>query len=97
MSHYFFFPFFIRMFYFFNNCIYLFLAVLGLLGCLGFSLAVEISSSSLAAVCRLLIMVASLADHRLQCAQLSVTVACALSSCCSGVLDRRLNSCGAQA
>ena len=72
--------------------------MLALLCCLGFSLGVEISSYSLAAGLRLLIMVASLvADLRLWCAQLSVIAACGLNSCCSGVLDHRLNSCGVQA
>ena len=49
-----------------NNCIYLFLAVLSLGCCAGFSLVVESGGYSLVAVCGLLILVASLvAEHRL--------------------------------
>ena len=48
------------------NFIYLFLAVLGLRCCGGFSLVAASASYSLVAVCRLLIVVASLvAEHRL--------------------------------
>ena len=47
------------------NFIYLFLAVLGLRCCRGFCLVVASESYSLGAVCRLLIVVASLvAEHR---------------------------------
>ena len=50
-----------------NNFIYwfLFLAVLGLRGCTGFSLAVASGGYSLVVACRLLIAVASLAKYRL--------------------------------
>ena len=61
---------------FFNNLIYLFLAMLG------FSLAAASGVYSLVAVHGLLIVVASLvAEHRLQSAQASVLVVCGLSSC----------------
>ena len=54
------------LFVFLNNYIYLFLAVLGLRCCGGFSLVAASASYSLVAVCRLLIVVASLvAEHRL--------------------------------
>jgi len=52
--------------FFKNNFIYLFLAVLGLLCCTGFSLVAEFRDYSPVAVCRLLIAVASLvAEHGL--------------------------------
>ena len=53
---------FLKLFIYF---IYAFLAVLGLHCCVGFSLFAESGSYSLVAVCRLLIVVASLvAEHR---------------------------------
>ena len=52
--------------FFFKACIYLFLAVLGLHCCAGFSLVAASGSCSLVAVGRHLIVVASLvAEHRL--------------------------------
>ena len=69
------------------NFIYLFLAVLGLRCCMGFSLVAASRGYSLVTVCGLLIVVAflvvehTLSAHGLQC-------------CSSGVLEPRLNSCG---
>ena len=49
-----------------NDCIYVFVAVLGLPCCTGFSLVVESEGHSLAVACRLLIAMAPLAvEHAL--------------------------------
>ena len=54
------------LFIFLNNCIYLFLAVLGLCCCEGLSLVAESGGYSLVAECRLLFAGAPLvAEHRL--------------------------------
>ena len=71
------------------------MAVLGLRCCTGFSLAAGSRVCSLAAVCRLLIAVASLvAKHRLKGTWASVVAAHGLSRCGSQALEHRLNSCG---
>ena len=73
----------------FNNCIYLFLAVLGLHCCTGFSLVAESWTHPLVVVYRLLAAVASV----VACA--SVVAALGLSGCCSQPLEHRLSSsCG---
>ena len=74
----------------------LFLAVLGLHCCMGFSLVVKSRGYSLVVVHGLLIVRASLvAEHGLQGAWASVTAAHGLSSCSS--LEHKLHSCGSQA
>ena len=74
-----------------NEFMYLFLAVLGLCCCVGFSLIAASGGYSLAMVCGLLVLVASLVVEAYRIA------ACGLSSCGSLALERRLNSSGAQA
>ena len=69
-----------------NNFIYLFLAVLSLRCCSGFSRAVDSGGYSLGTACGLLIMAASLAVGR---GLRSV----GFSSCGSRVLEHRLCSC----
>ena len=74
------------------------MAVLGLRRCTGFSLAAASRGSSLAAVCRLLITVASLVvKHGLQGAWASGAVTRGLSSCNSRPIEHSLSSCGAWA
>ena len=63
----------------FNNFIYLFMAVLGLHFCLGFSLGWESSCGGWASHCSGFLV----ADHRLQGKQASVPVAHGFSSCSS--------------
>ena len=71
--------------------IYLFLAVLGLCCCIGFSLVAESEDCSLVEVCGLLIVVASLAaEHRLSGGRPSVVGAHGLSTCGSQALEHRL-------
>ena len=66
----------LNCFFNFKIIFYLFLAVLGLHCCIGFSLVVEIRGYCLAAVYEALIAVASLAvEHRLHGAQASVVMA----------------------
>ena len=73
----------------FNNCIYLFLAVLGLHCCTGFSLVAESWNHPLVVLYRLLAVVASLV------ACTSVVAALGLSGCSSQPLEHRLSSsCG---
>ena len=68
---------------------YLFLAVLDLHCCTGFSVVAESGGYSLVAVLRFLIVVASLvAERRLESFQASVVAV-------PGLLEHRLNSCGA--
>ena len=68
------------------------MAVLGIHCCTASSLVVANGGCSLAAVCRLLIAVASLvAEHRLQGMQASVVAACGLSG---WALKHSLSSCG---
>ena len=74
-------------FFFFFNFIYLFLAVLDLRCCAGFSLAAASKAYSPVVMCGLLIAVTSLVEHRLQGAGASVLQ----------VPEHRLHSCGAQA
>ena len=70
-----------------NVCI--FLAVLGLHCCMGFSLV---------ALHRLLITVTSpVAEHGLSGTRVSAVAAHGLKSCDSGALEHRLNCCGTQA
>ena len=77
--------------------IYLFLAVLGLCCCMGFSLVVARGDYFLAVLCRLLIGVASLvAERGLQGVCALELVLCGFSSCCSWTLKHRLSSCSAQ-
>ena len=77
------------MFLYFIILLCLFLAVLGLCCCVGYSLV---------AVHAFLIAVASLvAENRLQGVWASTTVADALSSCGFRTPEHRLNSCGAWA
>ena len=67
------------------------MAVLGLRRCTGFSLAAASRGSSLAAVCRLLITVASLVvKHGLQGAWASGAVTRGLSSCNSRPIEHSL-------
>ena len=80
-------PFFPLFFFFFCNFIYLFLAVLDLRCCAGFSLAAASKAYSPVVVCGLLIAVTSLVEHRLQGAGASVLQ----------VPEHSLHSCGAQA
>ena len=86
---------------FFSFFMYLFLAVLGLQCCMGFSPAVAsyslvVASYSLVVVHGLRIVLASLvAEHRLQGMQASVVAARGLSSYSSWGLEHRLNSYGA--
>ena len=81
---------------FFYNCMDLFLAVLDLHCCTGFSLVAGSEGYSLAVVLRILIVVAFLvAEHRLWSTQASVVVGHGLSNCGSWALEHRLNSCGA--
>ena len=69
--------------------------MLGLCCCVDFSLAVVSGGYSLAAVCRLLILVASLvAEHRLQGAWVSRAAAWGFSSYGFQALEHRLNSWG---
>ena len=78
--------------------IYLFSAVLDLHCCVGFSVIVVSRGYSLAAVHRLLIVVASLvAEHRLESVWVSLVVALGLSSFDSWALEYRLSSCVAWA
>ena len=66
--------------------------------CVDFSVVVASGGFSLVVVCRLLFVVAPLAaEHGLQGARASVVVVLGLSSCGSWALERRLDSCGAQA
>ena len=82
----------------FFKIIYLFLAVLDLCCCAGFSLVAASGGYYPAAVCRLLFVVAShVAEHGLQGAQASAAAAQGLSSCASQTLECKLNSCGTQA
>ena len=77
---------------------HLFLAVLGLRCCVGFSLAVTSGGYPLPVLCRLLTAVASLvAENGLQRARASAVVARGPSSCSSQALEHGLNSCGAWA
>ena len=62
-------------FYCFKKIFLFFLAVLGLCCSTGFPLVVENGGSSLVVVCRLLIAVASLVEHRLQDTRASVAAA----------------------
>ena len=76
----------------------MFLAVLSLCCCRGFSLVAVSGGYSLAAACRRLIPVASpAAAHGLYDAWASIVAACGLSSCGSRALAHRLGSCGAWA
>ena len=78
--------------------IYLFLAVLGLRCCArAFSSCGE-RGLLFVAVCRLLIVVASLVcGAQALGTRASVVAACGLSSCGSWALERRFSSCGARA
>ena len=81
---------------FFKN-IYLFLAVLGLCCCVGFSLVVESGGYSPVGAPGLPIAAASLVVERgLWGSQASVVAACGLTSCGSRTLEHRLNCCGAR-
>ena len=78
--------------------IYLFLTVLDLCCCTGFSLVVASRGYPPAVVLALLIAVASLvAEHGLQGNGVSVVRACGLSWCGFPAPEYRLSSCGAQA
>ena len=78
--------------------IYLFLVVLRLHCCTGFSLVAESGSYSPVVIHRLLMTVTPLVEeHRPQGTQASVVAAHALSSCGSWALEHRLSSCGAEA
>ena len=77
---------------------YLFMAVLGLCCCVGFSLGTEKGGYSPVAVQGLLIAVASLvAEHGLWGSWALVVVVHRLSSCSSCAQEHRLNSCGTRA
>ena len=81
-----------------NNFVYLFLAVLGLCCCKGFSLVVESEGYSLAAAGRLLAAVASpVAEHGLPGTQASVAAARGPRGCGSRAPEHRPNSYGAGA
>ena len=95
---FFFFEEFLELSLFFSVLIYLFLTVLGLQCCAGFSLVAASGSSSLVAVGRCLIVVASLvAEHRLYGAQAPVFVVRGLSRCGSWALEHTLSSCDTRA
>ena len=77
---------------------YLFLIVLGLHCCQGFSLVADSGGDSLVAVRRLLIAVASLVvEHRLWGMQASVVLVHGFSSCSLRAPKCGLRSCGTQA
>ena len=80
-----------------NNLTYLFLTVLSLRCCMGFSLVVVSRGYSSAVVHRLPIVVASLTERGLQDVQPSGVAAHRLSSWGSQALEYRLSSCGTQA
>ena len=82
-----------RFLKYFFKCMYLFLTMLGLCCCVGFSLAVVIGPT-LAVVHGLLIAVTSLVEHGLSGVQASVVGAHGLSSYGSWALQHRLNNCG---
>ena len=85
------------MFFFFIFFLYLFLAVLGLLCYMAFSLFSESRGYFLVAVHRLLIVVASLiAERRLWGMWALAVAARGLISYSSQALEHRLRSCGAQ-
>ena len=85
-----------RIFRYVFALIYLFLVVLGLCCCTGFSLVVESKGSFLVVMWGPVLAVASLiVEHRLWSARASVAVAYGLSSCGSQALGHRLNSCDA--
>ena len=67
--------------------------LLGLCGCVGFSLVVVSRGYCAVAVCGLLIA----AEHRLEGMQVSAVAAHGLNSCGSQALEHRLSSSGAQA
>ena len=75
-------------------CIYLFLTVLGLCCCMGFSLVGVSGGLLFTAVCRLLIVVACLLEHGLWDRQAWVVVAHGLSSCPFQALEHKLSSYG---
>ena len=79
------------------NFIYLFLALLALHCCSGFSLVAESGVYSPFVMRGLLIVVTSLVGHEFQGTQASVAAAHGLSSCGSPALEHRLSSCGTQA
>ena len=69
----------------FNLFVHLFLAVLGLNCCVGFSLVAASRDCSLAVVCGLLVAVASLVvEHKLQNPSLGFT-SCSPGACCCGL------------
>ena len=74
--------------------IHVFLAVLGLRCCWGFSLVVASRSYSLVAMHGILIEAASHCRAQVLDTRASVTGACGLCSCGSPALENRLNSCG---
>ena len=69
-----------------NNFIYLFLAMLDLCCCMGFSLVAVSGGYSLVVVCRLLIVVT--------CCGAQVLGSMGFSSCGSPTLEHRLSICG---
>ena len=76
----------------------LFLAVLGLHCCLGFSLVSVSRGSPVVAMCRLLIAVDSLvAEHGSQGFRAAVVAAHVLCRCGFQALEHKLSCCGAQA
>ena len=84
----------LQILFFYN----LFLAVLGLCCCMGFSLLSASSGYSLVMLLRLPIAVASLvAEHGLQGVQASVVTSHGLSICGSQALSAFLQTCGALA
>ena len=79
------------------NFIYLFLALLALHCCSGFSLVAESGVYSPFVMQGLLTVVTSLVGHEFQGTQASVAAAHGLSSCGSPALEHRLSGCGTQA
>ena len=75
----------VSVFFFFNNFIYLFLAVLGLHCCAGFSPVAARGRATLSLVLRLLVAVIAVADHKRSVG---------FSSCSSWTLEHRINSWG---
>lgn len=81
----------------FYNIISLFMAVLGLGCCVGFSLVADSRDHSLAAIHKFLIVVVPLVVEHGLSMWASVGVDHGLSNCGSWALEHRLHSCGAQA
>ena len=80
-----------------NKFMHLFLAVLGLCCCSGFSLVVVSGGYSSLQCAGFSLWWLLVAEHRVLGAWVSVVVTCVLSSCGSWALEYRLSTCGLQA